>query len=83
MKLTTFNPYKQASGDAALVRNVNRRHWKTMCFGCGNEKPIAGGTFPQKKGKPAQMQKDGILRRFICAECLAKREARKAAESGA
>ena len=83
MKLTTFNPYKQASGDASMLRNASREYWKAMCFGCGNEKPVAGGTFPQKNGQPMQMQRGGILRRFICAECLAKREARKAAESGA
>jgi len=72
--MATFNPYKDAAGDVALVRFANRRHWKTMCFGCGTEKPIAGGTFPHKKGVKAQMQKDGLLRRFVCAECMAKRE---------
>ena len=54
-----------------------------MCFGCGTEKPIAGGTFPQKKGVKAQMQKDGLLRRFVCSDCLKKRETANALVTGA
>lgn len=36
------------------------------------ERPIKGGTFPHKKGERMRLQTGGMLRRFICADCLSK-----------
>ena len=71
--MSVFNPYKDALGDASMLHNATRQWHKTMCFACGNEKPIKGGTFPHKKGEKMKLQTGGILRKFICADCLEKR----------
>lgn len=43
-----------------FVQRIPRNCWHPVCSRCGKFKPVAGG-----KRKP----------RFVCAECLAKREA--------
>lgn len=70
--VATFNPYKDAARDPSMVRNVNRDKWRAICCKCSTERSIKDGTFPHKKGERMRLQTGGMLRKFICADCLAK-----------
>ena len=73
--MAIFNPYKDAAADPAMKRNATRPWWRGWCCKCNSEKPMAGGkTLDQKKGMPFRGIVGGTVQRFICAECLAKRE---------
>ena len=72
--MATFNPYKEAAGDAAMLRNATRKLWRGWCCKCNTEKPMAGGTLVVPKGgKGLSPVRGGVVQRFVCAECLAKR----------
>ena len=73
--MATFNPYKDAANDVALQHSATRRWWRGWCCKCNAEKPMAGGkTLDAKKGSPFRGRVGSVVQRFICAECLAKRE---------
>ena len=74
MSTTVFNPYKEALRDPRMLKE-SRTGFKRFCCRCSQEKPIAGGTFPQKKGEKMVRESAGVLRRFWCAECIEKRNA--------
>jgi len=76
----TFNPYKDARGDARAIWNATSRLHKRMCWTCGLDKPIAGGKMPGVSGQ-SSLGKPG--QQFRCGDCDAKREARKAAKAAA
>ena len=56
-----------------MKRNATRRWWRGWCCKCNTEKPMAGGTVIAPKGRPSTVR-GGVVQRFICADCLAKRE---------
>jgi hypothetical protein len=72
--MATFNPYKEAAKDAAMQRNATRKFWRGWCCKCNTEKPMKGGSvLDKKKGDHFVGRSGGVVQRFICAECLAKR----------
>lgn len=74
MSSTTFNPYKEALRDPRMLKQA-RTGFKFFCSLCSQERPVIGGTFPQKKGAKLVLASAGVPRRFWCAECVEKRNA--------
>ena len=71
--MATFNPYKEAAGDAAMQRNATKRWWKGWCRKCNTETPMKGGKTQDKvKGSAFGGRSGGVVQRFVCADCLAK-----------
>lgn len=58
-----FNPYKEAAGDYAAIRNATRSHWKMWCRKCNKEKPM-------KDGKGSGFGRNGTVGNYVCADCL-------------
>ncbi len=70
-----FSPYVEAAGDTNMNRMATKQWWRGWCCKCNTEKPMAGGKMPgRKNGEPFR---GGVVQRFICADCLAKRAALK------
>lgn len=65
-----------------MKRNATRRWWRGWCCKCNTEKPMAGGTVIAPKGRPSTVR-GGVVQRFICADCLAKRETANVLVTGA
>ena len=72
--MATFNPYKEAAGDAAMQRNATKSWWRGWCRKCNTEKPMAGGRTSGIKstGHCGIQRSSGVVQRFVCADCLAK-----------
>lgn len=67
MSLHKFNPYKEAAGDAALVKYTNRHLFRGWCRKCNTEKPMKGG---QVSASGRVKSRNGVVQKFVCADCL-------------
>lgn len=78
-KMTTFNPYQEASEDLKMRHAASRRYWKRMCWTCGLEKPLEGGKV-RRLGSLGTFSK---VQPFKCADCLAKKNPAEREPGGA
>jgi len=78
MKLTTFNPVRQASIDQRGFQGMARRQFSTaLCWSCQKDKPrLKGQTSMAIQGVNATAF--GNMRRFVCADCVAAKEKKAA-----